>query len=491
MLLLLLSEHLDIIDITDSRRFKPARIARPEIPTNRQPVRQGRRLILLLLPLLLLLRCRLIIVVIVKMVFIFFIIAGLFVLRAHLLHGVLVMVAVILLLIDMIFFHFLIVICLVFVFVCLLVLQELDLVVDCASLLHPVLALLRILILFPLLLLLLTLFLLLIPILFMLQMILKLAIFFVTVLLVHGGELAVLHHALQVLKDHLARQKAADQRLNLYYRNERPLINLNVIFFIIIFTLFLVIVLVLLIFRIIALIASADKLLVVSLLLFQVAFIVLLLVRTDLHHLLLVRLVLILKLQQLLLGILFGGVLVLAAKFRLAHTVFKSDRAMLLEVSRVLVLLKLLLLLLLLLLMMMLRVLVMGEKGDAAMVLRVMPLVHNIVACIARFLLSDAVIVAKVRIGGQHGPGKILLMILLSHGRWRRGATHLLASVRPAARGAAAGILCAFHHGWRSTVKTIVDDILTFLRVDLLLLVLSRTGAALISHLFINIITSS
>lgn len=37
---------------------------------------------------------------------------------------------------------------------------------------------------------------------------------------------------------------------------------------------------------------------------------------------------------------------------------------------------------------------------------------HNIVACIARFLLGDAIIIAKLRIG-CHDPRKILLLVIL------------------------------------------------------------------------------
>ena len=153
LLLLLLSEHLDIIDITDSCRcLKSARITRPEIPTNRQPVRQRTRLILfsfsLLLSLVKLVSINLMVVVFITCLFVF---------SADFLHSVLVIAVILLLLIIQVsFVHFLIVVYFIFFFVsCLLlvVLLELDLVVRDASLLHPILSVLLILISFPLLLL--------------------------------------------------------------------------------------------------------------------------------------------------------------------------------------------------------------------------------------------------------------------------------------------------------------------------------------------------
>ena len=221
--------------------------------------------------------------------------------------------------------------------------------------------------------------------------------------LIHGCELAVLYHALQVLKDHFSGQKAPNKCLNFDYRDERSFINLNVIVFIIF--IFIINFFVIITIFGLALVATvtADKLLIL-----MVPFIVLLLIWTDLHHLFLFFFILKLLLVN------FGCILMMTSKFRLAHTILKSNRAMLLKVGRGILLLKLL-------------------KGNMVVeVLRVMPLMHDIVACIARFLLCDAIVVAKVRIGCEHGPRKILLVlvILMCH-CWRLSPTHLLASVRP------------------------------------------------------------
>ena len=138
----------------------------------------------------------------------------------------------------------------------------------------------------------------------------------------------------------------------------------------------------------------------------------LLLIRTDLHHLFLFFIILELLLVN------FGCILMMTPKFRLAHAVLKSNRAMLLKVGRGVLLLKLL----------------MGNAPMMVEVLRVMPLMHYIVACIARFLLCDAIIVAKVRIGCEHGPRKILLvLVILMRHCWRLSPTNLLASVWPTA----------------------------------------------------------
>lgn len=114
ILLLLLSEHLNIIDITDScRRLKSARITRPEIPTYRQPVRQRTRLIsfsfYLLLSLVKLVSINLMVVFITR----------LFVLSADFLHSILVIAVILLLLIIYVsFVDFLIVVYFIFFFVC-------------------------------------------------------------------------------------------------------------------------------------------------------------------------------------------------------------------------------------------------------------------------------------------------------------------------------------------------------------------------------------
>ena len=191
-----------------------------------------------------------------------------------------------------------------------------------------------------------------------------------------------------MLKDHLSGQKATDQCLNFDYRDKRSFVNLNVIVFIIfIFFVINFFFVIITIFGLALVAAVAAN----ELLILMVPFIMLLLIWTDLHHLFLFFIFLKLLLVN------FGCILMMTSKFRLAHAILKSNRAMLLKVGRGILLLKLL-------------------KGNAPMVvevLRVMPLMHNIVACIARFLLCDAIVVAKVRIGCEHGPRKILLVLVI------------------------------------------------------------------------------
>ena len=64
-------------------------------------------------------------------------------------------------------------------------------------------------------------------------LLLVLSALFHSFVLVH--QLILLNHSLEVLKDHLARQKASNQSLNLYYGNESALVYLYAILIIVVF----------------------------------------------------------------------------------------------------------------------------------------------------------------------------------------------------------------------------------------------------------------